>query len=453
MIGRATAALLAAAVLAAVLLAFPSTALAHAVLLRSDPPDACSLLPQRLPPGDPRCAAGAVLATPPTAVHLWFSEPVQPFAGGISVTGPSGRRADRGRVRVDGTELSIDVDTTEPGTYLVHWRVTSGDTHPVRGAFAFSSTVPSATFGASALQRGDAGGVSAPGLALQVVSRWLHFAGYALGFGTLVILLVVLRPLGIELSRRLWRIVNLGVLALLFAGLLALISQIASLTPDQILDPDAFTGVIGSSFGRILGLQVGAALLLWVLLGMIERGSIPALRAALLLGVVLAIVDGGASHSAGAVLPWLGLTLNTLHLVAMGIWAGGLFCLLFTWNQIARAGASHTVPQRFGRLAAACVSILVLTGLAMALLRLREPADLVNATYGRILVIKAIAVLAVVLVAYLGARAVVRQPASARTGPAAAAELRPARWWFPEAAGLAIVLVFAGLLVSLPPPR
>src|SRR5207249_1358435 len=75
--------------------------------------------------------------------------------------------------------------------------------------------------------------VSPAGLALQVVARWLHFAGYALGFGTLAFGLVVLRPLGISergsAERRMRWLVSGGIALLLVAAAVTLVAQVVSL--------------------------------------------------------------------------------------------------------------------------------------------------------------------------------------------------------------------------------
>src|SRR5437763_5743043 len=113
-------ALVAAAV--ALALAQPVPALAHAVILGSDPPDPCGTTSR---PADLECATGAVLATPPATVRVWFSERVEPFGDALRVLDPSGRRVERGAVRVAGSELSVDVDASRAGTYLVRWQVVS----------------------------------------------------------------------------------------------------------------------------------------------------------------------------------------------------------------------------------------------------------------------------------------------------------------------------------------
>src|SRR5258708_1494020 len=100
-----------AALLAALLvLLYPVPVLAHAVLLRSEPVD------------------GSILVRPPTAIYLWFSEPAEAVMHGITVLSPSGRHVERGPLRVNGTEMHIAVTAVEQGTYVVLWRVISGDT-------------------------------------------------------------------------------------------------------------------------------------------------------------------------------------------------------------------------------------------------------------------------------------------------------------------------------------
>ena len=118
--------------------------------------------------------------------------------------------------------------------------------------------------------------------------------------------------------------------------------------------------------------------------------------------------------------------LTAVHVAAMGLWAGGLFSLLAVENR-------RPLVARFGRLAAASVAVLVLSGALLALLHLRSPADLAFTPYGFTLAVKLLAVAAALGGAWFGLRA-------SRTGA-------------PEAVGLGGVLALAALLASLPPPR
>src|SRR5207302_2092676 len=192
--------------------------------------------------------SGPILAGPPVAIRVRFSEPVTPFGAGLQVVGPPGQPVQQGPVQSDGDTLSVPVDAAEPGTYLVRWRITADDTHPARGSFAFS--VGRASGPAAAQTDADRGEGAA--LLLQAVGRWLHFFGYALGFGTLAFRLLVRGVVSAAPGASRWRLVGWGVVLLLLAEPLALLGQTAGLDPDAPLAPEAISGALDSAFGRAL---------------------------------------------------------------------------------------------------------------------------------------------------------------------------------------------------------
>ncbi len=419
----------------------------HAELLRSDP------------------VAGSVLAVEPDAVRLWFSEPVQAVSSGIVVLDAAGRRVSRGSAQANGTELAVRLTPAGEGTYFVHWQVISDDTHPAQGQYSFSVGHPSRGPEGFA----ESGGVSPVGLALQVLARWLHFAGYALGFGTLAFGLVVLRPLGIAVrgsaERRLRWLVSGGIALLLGAEAVALVAQVVSLGAGSPFAPAASEiagDALASGFGRVLSQRLGAALLLWVLVGIAEslraggeeaaaggggapqakdgggRGERIALVAAVIVGLALAVVDGEASHAVNVEPLWFGLMVNAVHVAAMGLWIGGLVALLAVWNTKELLGQRVAVVARFSRIAVSAVAALGVTGAVMAWEQVQRPINLVVTAYGKALDAKLLALAGVLLVAFVATRA--------------RAEERRSRWWALEAAGVGVVLALAGLLASLPPP-
>ena len=89
-------------------------------------------------PRDPHCIAGGVLATPPTAVRLTFTEPIELIRDGIMVVAPSGARVTGGR-RGGARDSVRPIVADEPGTYLVAWRITSADTHAEVGPYTSAS--------------------------------------------------------------------------------------------------------------------------------------------------------------------------------------------------------------------------------------------------------------------------------------------------------------------------
>ena len=103
-------------------LGLSTTAQAHAFLDRADP------------------RVGSVVSRAPTSVRLTFTQGVEVVFCRVSVTGPAGF-GGAGQTRAEpGDPKSLVVDLrspTPPGTYAVHWRVLSVDTHVTEGDFSF----------------------------------------------------------------------------------------------------------------------------------------------------------------------------------------------------------------------------------------------------------------------------------------------------------------------------
>lgn len=80
---------------------------------------------------------GNTVATVPSEVTLWFSQKLEPAFSTVTVTNSTGERADTGKVRVSGNQMSIALRPGGSGTYHVTWRVLSVDTHTTDGSFSF----------------------------------------------------------------------------------------------------------------------------------------------------------------------------------------------------------------------------------------------------------------------------------------------------------------------------
>ncbi len=403
------------------------SALAHAELRASEPPDLC-LAPKTSRGADletdAACTDGVVLDQAPASVQVTFSEHVEPIAGGLTVRGPDGRPVTRGDVRAQGTSLSVDVDAAAVGSYVVTWKLVSQDTHPALGSYVFSVGQPSAVADVGA--PAELGNVTPLGLGLQVAARLLHFVGFALTFGILLCGWLAV-PKGWSLVAP--GLVTLGLACLLLAEPVALLGQSASLGTDQVLDPDTLTDILGSStFGRVLALRVGVALLLWVVLGSARAAPRWLGAVVFALAAALAAIDGQASHAVGAQPPWLAQLANAAHLLAMAIWVGALVLVV-----------TRRLPaSALGRVAGVALAVLVVSGAVMGLEHLTVPADLVQSDYGRALLVKLAVLVGVVILAAVALRARRTFDWRLRRG---------------EAIGVAAILTAAGLLVSLPPPR
>ena len=358
----------------------PRSAAAHALLLAADP------------------APDALLQRPPVGITLTFTEPVTPAGHGIDVFSPSGRQV-AARARPLGRALSAPITSVETGTYVVSWQVLAGDTHPSRGAFRFVVGQPSAN-PYSPLLEGAAIGTATPlGFVLQALGRWMHFLGVALTFGIVAYQLVTRR------APRLRRMVGAGLGLLIAAEPVTLLAQLASLS----FDGTTAIAVMGSGFGRLLGLRLAVALLVWALL------ALESLWPVLYLGGGMVLIDGASAHTIPG-LPGAGLVLNAVHLAAMGLWVGGLVAFL------------SEPDRRFAPYAQAAVVVSVATGLLLAVAHTGFPPAWPSADYGWALAIKVAVVGTALGMAALGRRRI-------------------------ELSVVAVILAAAAVLVSLPPLR
>jgi methionine-rich copper-binding protein CopC len=80
---------------------------------------------------------GNKVATAPREVALWFTQKLEPAFSTVTVTDPAGKRADTGKSRVSGNQMSVSLRPGGSGIYHVTWRVLSVDSHTTDGSFTF----------------------------------------------------------------------------------------------------------------------------------------------------------------------------------------------------------------------------------------------------------------------------------------------------------------------------
>jgi copper resistance protein C len=78
----------------------------------------------------------STVGSSPPEVTLWFTQQLEPAFSSAQVLDASGARVDDG-AKVDGMQIHVAVNALPPGTYKVHWRVLSVDTHTTEGDFTF----------------------------------------------------------------------------------------------------------------------------------------------------------------------------------------------------------------------------------------------------------------------------------------------------------------------------
>lgn len=409
-----------ALVLVALTGAWSSPVGAHAVLLGTTPGD------------------GARLEAAPSEASLRFNEPVAPVVVRV-LDGSGGSVALPSAPSMTDTVLRVPLPATlASGTYVVSYRVTSQDSHPVGGAFLF--TIGQGTASGDALQsvRLDA----SLWQSLGVVLRTLFYIGLlAAAGGALFDMLVEDIPGG--LRRRLGAFaaaaVLLGILGIGVQGGLLLNPPLSGL-----LQAETWRIGFASTRGTSMLLSLPGLLLLFITL----RSGVSS-RSVHIPGIALALsgflVTG---HAATASPVWLTAPAMALHALAVAFWVGALAPLVAVLNDRPAPQAAPVII-RFSRVAMVAVASLLLAGLALAIVQVADWAAMPATEYGLILGAKLAVVGGLLLVALYNKWRLT--PALERAEPNAAGRLRGAIRL--EMAAVAAIFVATASLGAVPPPR
>ncbi|MBL8778325.1 MAG: copper resistance protein CopC/CopD [Acidimicrobiales bacterium] len=338
------------------------------------PVSAHATLVSTTPPGD------ELIDRVPADVQLVFDEAVEVVDGGVRVFGPSGERVDRGLAETrDGgrTVLAAIDDPGIQGTYTVSWRVLSEDSHNLSGSFVFhvGTETGAADIGDDADTVTDlAGGIG----------RWVSYAGALVALGAAV--LAFANPGEPTVRRRLRLIVMIGAGAAAVATMVVLVAQTADVSGRSLLDSVGLTVDIAmdTRSGRL------AVLRLFFLVAAGGAASIGALwskRPWIAGGLVAAaMVTWPLSGHAWTTSPrWAAVVVDLVHLVAVGVWVGGLFALGCT---LRAAGDQAAMARRFSKVALVTVVAVAISGSLSAFWQLRSFDALLDTGFGQLLTAK-----------------------------------------------------------------
>jgi copper transport protein len=381
------------------LLANGTAAPAHAVLRSSDPAD------------------GASLDRAPRQVTLTFTERPEPRLSTVQVLDADGRPVQAGKAGpVPGQpfQLQVPLGALPDGTYTVAWRTVSRDDgHVSGGSFAFGVGVAAPTGGPQGA-RVPAATTPAPS-PLATAGRWLLYCGLALLVGAAASGLAVY-------DRRL----PAGARPLLLVGAgLAVVGLVARVAAEQTAVAASLADLLASDTGRNLAWLAAGVLASATAAGLLAArirqpdGPDPAVMAdsspagpsggvsqgwLAAVGLTAAASMGLqvlAGHAAApSALRPINLLAQWLHLLAAGVWAGGLVWLLA--GLLSRSG-KRSEPEtttesgmvdrvqavtRFSRLALPVVGVLAVTGLNRALDLAGGWTGLLETSFGRVLDLK-----------------------------------------------------------------
>ena len=383
---------------AAVALACPLAASAHAYLVRTVP------------------SASGLVDVAPTSVQLTYDEVVEPRFAIVSVTDAQGTQEVSGkptRSSTDPRTIVVPIKHVSEGWYLVYWRAISADGHPVRGAFTFAvgpNPGPAPQFAVPSVSES----VATPGL---VGFRFVVFLAILLSLGLLAFRLALVRSVVDRIPELPLRRFAIAFWVVTAVALIATPLYVDVATARFALRSPFDLGAVlplvhASAFGRsFLDLElcmalfaVAAAAALWV--DRAGRGGRTIAELLATAGVVLAaaavlFVPGAAGHAAQTAPRGVAVALDWIHLATAALWLGGLIGLLLLWSTLTserrREGLVIVVP-RFSVMALISVTLLLATGVWSSILHLPTLWALWQTSYGQTIIVKS-ALLAIAVMA------------------------------------------------------
>jgi hypothetical protein len=109
--------------LAVLLVAWQSSAWAHAFLDHADP------------------KVGSTITNSPAELKIWFTQELEPAFSAVEVRDAQDRQVDKKTAHLDAANKQlfiVPLTHLAPGTYTVAWHVVSVDTHKTQGHFQFT---------------------------------------------------------------------------------------------------------------------------------------------------------------------------------------------------------------------------------------------------------------------------------------------------------------------------
>ncbi|WP_346386914.1 copper resistance protein CopC [Nocardioides sp.] len=326
---------------------------AHSELERSDPPN------------------GGMVEVGRSTFTLWFTEAINADASSFDLHTQDGVEVDvRATVSeaVGGGVVQLEADPLAKATYVLDWRVLSEDGHPATGSVLFGvGTRPVAVASA-------AGTMPDPPAFLL---RWIDLTAIMLAIGALVVSGRVLGSLGAAGVAPRRRACSMGALAVGVAVITGAITPLVSTQRGgRALDAwwDAtWSTLTDTSWGHLWLAREIALVVAALALGPWARRRDPtggrlAIAVVALAGVV--VLGSWAGHA--STLPsrsGLAALASATHLVAAGVWAGGLIVLAGCLIPVLRLDPDVRGPllasawRTYSPIAAIAAVVLVATGL------------------------------------------------------------------------------------------
>nr|WP_281365612.1 copper resistance protein CopC [Nocardioides panzhihuensis] len=390
---------------------------------------------------------GAVLEVAPETITFTFDEAVTLPPAGVTVYDAKGEEVTS-EATASGTSMEVALanpSSLGDGTYVVAWRAVSADGHPISGSLTFAVGAPSLSVAPPPSTE--------PSKATAAIHGFLQFIQYAALL--LVVGLVWFRAVIVGdhrvPDRATARVQRLQIVA----GMVAVLALVFLAPASGALQSESGPGAM-LTFDAWSPASVGKE---WLsaLVGILGIAATlvlrPRPRLAAAAGLFAIMSPALVGHSRAVVPAWLVTATDIVHLIAGALWLGGLVGLALTLPLITRRGTvAAEIVTRFSTLAAVSLAVLAASGVLMGWRILGSWDNLLNSTYGTLLMTKVALVVAVAVMA-AGNRLLVlprvRQAVGHDDTVEAGSMLR--RAVLMEAGVLVVVLGVTGFLVDQPP--
>lgn len=383
-------------------------------------------------------APGAILATSPPEVTLSFGERPDPKLSTIKVLDTSGASVTSGPTAAapdNALALTVPLKPLVGGVYTVAWRsVSAVDSHLATGSFAFM--VGTAPPSAGAAPIGGPVTAGSPGVsASAIVGRWLLYIGL-LGLLGAAFFGVLVTPSSATISRRVlplaWVIAAAGT-----ATVLAVQISDAGVELGQIFETSFGVPVVE----RVVPVLIAGIAVL--LVARVEGRRRVGLAVVAIAAAGSLLADVLSSHAAAGHNVALDVLVQSIHVLAVGLWLGGLVGLLVTIRRDPDALTARAA-KLFSRIATVGIGTVVASGVVRAIAEIGTIDRLVSSDFGRLVIAKS---------ALLGLLAVLGGVNHFRNVPAAGHVLRGLRRIGSAELLVGVtVLLLSASLVNVAPP-
>jgi copper transport protein len=349
------------------LIALPLRAAAHAELLDSQPLN------------------GARLGLAPATVVLTFSEALYPALSDATVTDPGNRALTA--APTSASEIRVGLLTNLPGVYHVTWHaVSAADGHATHGSLSFTVEAISDAVAANPSSGGT-------GLGLVIaIARWIEDGALLLAFGMFFVLWLARRGSPLAWVRP----------PLLPPVLVALVAGLVVIGGEAVAaDGVSASGVVAFFASG----PAGEARVARVLAELLACAAVALRLRVAWLALPLALAALAASgHAAGAPVPWLSFAVDTGHLLAAGVWVGAIMAMATLRPQGGWHVSGPALLARFTPWALVGFAASVGLGAVQAVTNVGDASALLTTSYGRLLILKALGVIAIIPLSVLAWR-------------------------------------------------